>query len=511
MGAMEPPRGESSVRGGRGGPVGGGAADDPGLVSRSVRVAAPPFRAVVDAAESPRTVWAAPGEATVVGSGAAATVTATGDDRFTAVREAAADLFATGDVHAGTLAARPRLFGGFAFHDDHGGADPWTGFPSAGFLLPRVQLTYTGTDPTTGDPDAGSEAWLTVTAVGPDVTPQAVEARLDAAHEAVEALPTPDPVAAPPGVADRRRTTDRDAWRDSVNAAVDRIDAGHLRKVVLAQALEADLDRPLDLPDTLTRLAERYPDCYRFLLEPIHGGDAGDAGDAGTGAGGKTGAGGFGRDTDDGATDTAARARPRFFGATPERLVDLTGRTVETGALAGTTGRGETPAEDEWLARELLNDRKNVHEHEIVADAIRDQLAPYAASVASGERSVRRLATVQHIETPITAELAADHHVLDLVEALHPTPAVGGLPPDRALRTIRDTEPFDRGWYAAPVGWFDAAGYGSFAVAIRSAVASPDDEQVTMFAGVGLVADSDPDREWDEVQLKYRPILDELE
>jgi menaquinone-specific isochorismate synthase len=97
------------------------------------------------------------------------------------------------------------------------------------------------------------------------------------------------------------------------------------------------------------------------------------------------------------------------------------------------------------------------------------------------------------------------------VEALHPTPAVGGLPPDRALRTIRDTEPFDRGWYAAPVGWFDAAGYGSFAVAIRSAVASPDDEQVTMFAGVGLVADSDPDREWDEVQLKYRPILDELE
>ncbi len=438
-------------------------------------------------------MWAAPGEATVVGSGAAATLTATGDDRFAAVREAAADLFASGDVHAGTLAARPRLFGGFAFHEEHvaqGGEPPWGDYPSAGFLLPRVQLTYTGTDPTTGDADAGSEAWLTVTAVGPDASAAAVETRLDEARETVESLPAPGTVADPPGVADRRRTTDRGAWRDSVNAALGRIEAGDLRKVVLAQALEADLEQPLDLPDTLTRLAGRYPDCYRFLLEPIHPDDAmADAGDAG--------------DADD--------PRPGFFGATPERLVDLTGRTVETGALAGTTGRGETPAEDEWLAQELLADDKNVHEHELVADAIREQLAPYAASVSTGERRIRRLATVQHIETPITAELAADHHVLDLVEALHPTPAVGGLPPDRALQTIRDTEPFDRGWYAAPVGWFDAAGYGSFAVAIRSAVASPDDRQVTMFAGVGLVADSDPDREWDEVQLKYRPILDELE
>jgi menaquinone-specific isochorismate synthase len=486
---MEPPRGESSVRGGRSGPA-GEAASDAGLVSRSVRVEAPPFRAVVDAAQSPRTVWAAPGEATVVGSGAAATLTATGTDRFASIREAAADLFASGDVHAGTLAARPRLFGGFAFHEEHAAQDgepPWGDYPSAGFLLPRVQLTYTGTDPTTGDPDAGSEAWLTVTAVGPDASAAAVETRLDEARETVESLPAPGTVTDPPGVADRRRTTDRGAWRDSVNAALGRIEAGDLRKVVLAQALEADLEQPLDLPDTLTRLAGRYPDCYRFLLEPIHSGDAmADAGD-----------------TDD--------PRPGFFGATPERLVDLTGRTVETGALAGTTGRGETPAEDEWLAEELLADDKNVHEHELVADAIREQLAPYAASVSTGERRIRRLATVQHIETPITAELAADHHVLDLVEALHPTPAVGGLPPDRALQTIRDTEPFDRGWYAAPVGWFDAAGYGSFAVAIRSAVASPDDRQVTMFAGVGLVADSDPDREWDEVQLKYRPILDELE
>ena len=431
-----------------------------GLVSRAARLSTvPDRRAVVSAAESPRTVWAAPGEATVVGSGAATTIRADGPDRFRDVRDAADELFAVGDVHAGALAARPRLFGGFAFHDEHVGEGPWTGFPGAKFVLPRTQLTY-----------VDDEAWVTVNGVSADAG--AVEERLERETERLESLPDPDPLGAPPGIETRTRTTSEAEWRRSVVAATDRIDAGELGKVVLAQALRTELRQPLSIPDTLSRLETRYPDCYRFLFDP----DNGDGG---------------------------------FFGATPERLVGRHGRTVETGALAGTTGRGETPNEDEWLAEELLADEKNVHEHELVAGAVREQLEPYAASIRAGERSIRRLATVQHIETPITAELAEDEHVLTLVEALHPTPAVGGLPPTEALRTIRDTEPFERGWYAAPVGWFDAAGYGSFAVALRSAVASG--ETATLFAGVGIVEDSDPDREWDEVQLKYRPILDELE
>lgn len=431
-----------------------------GLVSRSRRLlGAPNPRQTLATVDSPRTLWAAPEEATVVGGGAAATITADGPNRFDSVRAAADELFAVGDVHAGALAARPRLFGGFAFHDDHTSDGPWRGYPGAEFVLPRVQVTYT---------DDG--AWLTVNAVDADV--DAVEKRLEAARKELDSISDSARLASPPGVVERHRTTSKDEWDESVTKATGRIEAGELRKVVLAQALEARLDRPLSIPDILSRLGETYPDCFRFCFEP----EDGSAG---------------------------------FFGATPERLVGLRGRTVETGALAGTTGRGDTPEEDEWLADELLDDDKNVHEHELVADAIRKQLAPYAASVRTGNRGVRRLATVQHIETPITAELADEEHVLTLVEALHPTPAVGGLPPDEALRTIRDTEPFERGWYAAPVGWFDAAGYGSFAVAIRSAIARGD--VATLFAGVGIVADSDPDREWDEVQLKYRPILDELE
>jgi menaquinone-specific isochorismate synthase len=431
-----------------------------GVVSRTVRLSdAPRPRGALSVADPPRTFWAAPGEATVVGSGAAATIRADGPDRFRVVRRAAEELFSSGDVHAGALAARPRLFGGFAFHDEHTGEGPWEGYPGAKFVLPRRQATYVDGD-----------VWLTVNAV--DEAPETVERRLREARETLRGTPPSESVGEPPGIDARTKTTSKAEWREGVTAATDRIEAGGLRKVVLAQALRVSLSTRLSIPDVLTRLGETYPDCYRFLFEP----------DDGTGG---------------------------FFGATPERLVDLRGRTVETGALAGTTGRGETPEEDEWLAEELLADEKNAHEHELVVGAVRKQLEPHAASIRTGARRIRRLATVQHIETPIAAELATDEHVLTLVEALHPTPAVGGLPPDRALETIRDTEPFERGWYAAPVGWFDAAGYGSFAVALRSAVARGD--VATLFAGVGVVADSDPDREWDEVQLKYRPILDELE
>ena len=435
------------------------------LVSRSVPVTPPSFRSVLHAADSPRTVWSAPEEATVAGEGAAATLTADGVGRFDTIREAAEALFASGDVHAGTEAARPRLFGGFGFHTDSTDGPPWEDFPGARFVFPRVQVTWVDGD-----------AWLTVNAVGPDATPESVESRLETERDRIESLPDTDDPADPPGVRGRRRTTARENWRSGVEAAVDRIDSGDLQKVVLAQALDVDLDGDLSLPDVLSRLGERYPDCDRFLVEPEPG---------------------------------SGNTQASLFGATPERLVSVRGRTVETDALAGTTGRGETAEEDEWLAAELADDDKNVHEHRLVADTIRAQLAPFAASVSAGPRRIRRLATVQHLWTPITATLDTAEHVLSLVEALHPTPAVGGLPPERALDTIRETEPFDRGWYAAPIGWIDAAGYGTFAVALRSAVARGD--TATLFAGVGIVSDSDPDREWDEVQLKYRPILDELE
>ncbi|MFB6151469.1 MAG: isochorismate synthase MenF [Haloarculaceae archaeon] len=439
--------------------------DETTVVARGREVDAPAVRTVLAELPRPTVAWSEGGEQ-VVGGGAAATLTATGVDRFEAVRRAGEALFSGRSVPVELPpAARPRLFGGFAFHGGDNSTDgarksPWAGFPGARFVLPAIQVvTEESTD----------RSWLVATATGAGASERAA-ARLDRWEDRLDSAA---PVAAGdgPAVTRRRYVPDEAGWRAQIGEAADRIERGTLRKVVLAQSQTVELDGPPSIPAVYERLSETYPDCFRFLVAPADGG--------------------------------------QFFGATPERLVTRDGRTVRTEALAGSNGRGDTAAEDEWLVRELRESEKDRHEHELVVEAIKDQLGPFARSITTGDRTVRKLATVQHLQTPITADLAEDDHVLSLVEALHPTPAVGGLPPDEALRTIQETETFERGWYASPVGWFDAAGNGTFAVGIRSAVA--DGRRVTLFAGNGIVADSDPDREWNEVKLKYRPVLDALE
>jgi menaquinone-specific isochorismate synthase len=433
--------------------------DVTGIV-RSCPVKRPSVRSFLQAVSRPRLAW---GDATttLAAGGAAAVLAADGSDRFNAIKDAADGLFEglrTPEPVADD--ARPRLFGGFAFHENHvdpGGDEVWHGYPGGQFVLPEIQVAMT----TDG-------AWLTAAATGVDAADRA-EQTLVTWRKRLAALPDIDS-AGPPGITRRHPTPSKDGWREQVRSATDQVDRGTLQKVVLAQSLTVDLQRDVNVPAALSRLSSTYPGCYRFLFEPAVGGT--------------------------------------FFGATPERLVSLDGKTVRTEALAGSTGRGETPAEDEWLASQLRESEKDVHEHEIVAETIRDQLTPFAADITTGSRTVRRLDTVQHLQTPIRAQLSTDTHILSLVEALHPTPAVGGLPPDAALRTIEEAEAFDRGWYAAPIGWFDADGDGTFAVAIRSALAR--DRSATLFAGAGIVADSDPDEEWDELQLKYGPMLDEL-
>jgi menaquinone-specific isochorismate synthase len=401
----------------------------------------------------PRTVWRTPDDETIGALGTTAICTASGPERFGAIRDQGSNLFGKLDTTGATGAARPRLFGGFSFlpaaHEE-----PWAGAVDARFVLPRAQYVIT---------DKG--AWLTL--VG---DPAAIEERLAEWVDRLASATTPDREHSP-SIEHVERTTPPDAWREQVETVLSRIEAGGLRKVALAQSLSVTLDSPVSVTETLSRLAESYPECFVFSVTP-----------------GASGA--------------------EFFGATPERLVTRSGRAVETGALAGSIERGETDASDAAFASALADSEKDGHEHALVVDTIREQLDPVSRSVTVGERTIRKLATVQHLFTPISADLAGDEHVLSIVEALHPTPAVGGLPPDIAAETIREIEPFDRGWYAAPVGWFDASGDGTFAVAIRSAVAT--DDRATLFAGNGIVAGSDPEAEWDEVQLKYRPVLDAL-
>jgi menaquinone-specific isochorismate synthase len=257
-------------------------------------------------------------------------------------------------------------------------------------------------------------------------------------------------------------------WEAMLDKAIGRIHVGTFKKVVLARVAEARFAQRVDVESALAYLHETYAGCYRFLFEvrPFHA----------------------------------------FFGATPELLVQTNGQRIETMSLAGSIRRGATPEEDATLAQELLHSAKNRHEQQLVVESIQRRLHHAVHSLHIPAPSIYPLSNIQHIHTPIIGTLRQAAGVLPMVERLHPTPALGGTPRRPALQFLRDAEPVPRGWYGAPVGWIDHTLDGKFAVAIRSAVTQ--ENRVWMYAGAGIVADSEPQKEWEETELKFRPMLD---
>ncbi|MFP3941974.1 MAG: isochorismate synthase MenF, partial [Thermoanaerobaculia bacterium] len=258
---------------------------------------------------------------------------------------------------------------------------------------------------------------------------------------------------------------------------------GGLTKVVLAHGVEVRRDRPFDPAALLADLARAHPSCFLFAHRPAAGG-------------------------------------PVFLGASPERLArveaagdprsearhDRGDRRVLSGALAGSAPRGTGAAEDGALGRRLLESAKDREEHAIVGEMIAGALGPLCRSVEGpGEPVLEKLANVQHLYTPISGRLLPGRGVLDAVAALHPTPAVGGMPRDLALAAIRQLEPEPRGLYAGVLGWVSPDGHGDSAVAIRSALV--DGCRARVFAGGGIVPTSDPDVEVEEARLKMAAIL----
>jgi isochorismate synthase len=235
--------------------------------------------------------------------------------------------------------------------------------------------------------------------------------------------------------------------------------------VVLARARRAAAPHALDAAAALRHLRAAYPECHIF------GCWRGDA---------------------------------AFVGASPERLVKVAGRDVQASSLAGSAPRGATEAEDARLAAGLLTSSKDQAEHAVVRDTLAAALDELCDDVIAPEQpSLFTLPQVHHLHTAVRARLRAGRTLLELVARLHPTPAVGGAPREAALTFIREHERLDRGWYAAPIGWIGRDG-GELAVALRSAVIRRD--EAWLFAGCGLVADSDPEMEFAETLLKLRPM-----
>lgn len=412
-------------------------------------------------AELEAALWVRPSEGlALVGVGRAWAAEGEGPNRF-----GDAEVAWRGLVGGAALEgpAAPALLGGLGFTGRAPGADdPWAPFGPSSLVLPRLLLATR---------DAAST--LTASAVGaPD--PRAVDTRWETLAARARELTPPAaglvarPVFAP--LRTERSQPDHAGWHRTVETMAGAVGRGRLDKVVLARRVDLRSPVELDVANALRRLAASAPESTIYAFRR------------------------------DGRT---------FLGATPERLVRVEGARFRTAAIAGTIGRGTDEADDERLGRELLASEKDREEHAIVVAFIRELLAPVAASVTVAPHpSVMRLRFVQHLATEIEGTLPEHAGLLALGERLHPTPAVGGDPRDAALVMIDEHEGFDRGWYAGPVGWLDADGDGELCVALRCGIV--DRTRATLFAGCGIVADSDPAREWEESRIKLRAVVSAL-
>jgi len=395
----------------------------------------------------------------VAALGAACTLEAHGPGRFDAVASAWRELVAgsVAEAPAGPRGSGPIAAGGFSFAPAGGASPGWEGFSPASLCVPELALAR-----------AEGEVRLTLSAlVAPDDTAEEVLARLGArvAELRGTALPMLDPAPA-----ERARIVSLappEHYESAVARAVERIRAGELRKVVLARAVEVHTGTPHDPAAIHAVLREAFGACFVFCV---------------------------------------ARGDGAFLGASPELLVRREGQRASTVALAGSTRRSADPSVDDHLGERLLRSAKDREEQAIVVRSVRETLERHSVWVtAPPEPVLVRMANIQHLATPIRAQLARPVGAVDLAGALHPTPAVGGEPFAAAGPLIPALEGLDRGWYAGPVGWTDAAQDGEFCVGLRSALVRGP--VARCYAGVGVVRGSDPAGELAETELKLQALL----
>jgi len=419
--------------------------------------------AAAEADGQERSAWLQPSEGlAMVGAGAAWTMQASGRARFAAV-EAAWSALTDGAVVLDDGARRgcgPLLLGGFGFADTPARTPAWRGYESAVVVLPAWLLTVT---------PAG--AWLTASRIVPaGARPSVIAAEVARDWQRLSArLPQGGSAAGAAATVPARGSLrivashpPAEEWRAAVARMAGAVGRGRLDKVVLARQVEVEAPAEVEVPGVLVRLCEADPGSTTFAV---------------------------------------GRGQRTFLGATPERLVRLEGLAFRSVAMAGSARRSVDPGADDRLAAELLASDKEREEHSVVVDMLRGTLAPLADELLIPSRPhVERLRHLQHLVTPVEGRLREPSGVLRLAALLHPTPAVGGMPRDLALDLIAEEEHLERGWYAGPLGWLDRHGNGELVVALRCGLV--EGRSATLLAGCGIVADSDPEREWQESTAK---------
>lgn len=383
------------------------------------------------------------------GVGVAATVGGSGRGRFDQARDGARALYRR------VVGTKRPLYGGFAFEPGSAAGEVWKGFGDARFDLPAVSYIATAN---------GAELRLNVCDPLNPTLRRAALAELERRTQRLRRVAldetVPDELATTDGVPLAKDPSGRDHYLALVSRARELVRSGSYEKLVVARSRLVELERQPELARLLGRIDSAYQDCTVFCVQGDNG---------------------------------------HLVAASPERLATVRGDRVETVALAGTVPIAR--------ATDLHSDAKLQLEHQLTVDAIAEALQrlPGAGDIeVQAAPRLYRLRKLVHLETPITARLTGDVHIFDVASALHPTPAVAGIPTSDACAFLREHEGMERGWYAGLVGWCDESGDGELAVALRAGLLSGNSMQ--LFAGAGIVGDSDPVTEWDETSLKLSAL-----
>ncbi|AIW38554.1 isochorismate synthase MenF [Bacillus velezensis] len=361
------------------------------------------------------------------------------------------------EEEAAHTAVGPVLFGGFSFNPAEERGDEWNGFEEGLFFIPSLMLTKTAD----GD-------YLTVNQWAADGNQ--AEDTLKRLKSFSEAFSVSSIEYEEYPVLTKAEELDVENWLEAIKTATNDMKANQYDKVVLAREVVLSYDGPIPAESVVRKLLTDQTTSYVFAIE---------------------------------------QGDKCFVGASPERLIKKSGKDVMSTCLAGSIKRGENQQEDERLGKELLHDEKNLAEHDFVVQMIHDSFLSSCSDVKKpAGPQLYKTKSVQHLYTPITGHLKTSASLFDLIEKLHPTPALGGAPQQKAVEVIADIEPMTRGWYAAPIGWMDGRENGEFVVAIRSGLI--EGKSARLFAGCGIVEDSDPQSEYEETQIKLKPMISAL-
>jgi menaquinone-specific isochorismate synthase len=353
----------------------------------------------------------------------------------------------------------PTIFGGFSFDPLKTRTALWSKFSHSLFHLPKYMLTIA----------EGGQAYLTTNLV---CTKHDYESLADKVNnernQIIQHLV--EPSFEKWNLPYQLDEINPEPWKQSVEELVKELKKGSLQKVVLARELRLIFNDEIKAEKVLHQLLKNQGESYVFAFE-----SNGDC----------------------------------FIGASPERLIKKEGRHLFSTCLAGSIARGSTIEEDKQLGDTLLSDQKNLSEHQFVVDMIKNAMEDFCSEIIIPKKpQLMKMRYIQHLYTPVSGISQEETSLLKLVERLHPTPALGGMPKLEAIEKIREVEELDRGFYAGPIGWLDSNGNGEFAVAIRSGLIQG--KEASLFAGCGIVESSDAESEFLETRIKFRPMLNAL-